>query len=134
MNYQPDWMRNEVLDGFCKLVTLSLERTPAVDVIAGTAEIWIEALCHGREWRQTLDQLRIRKAFIALAATCTVWPAPRQLLDAMPRRITVMEILAGMRADPSSIARARAHARASRCRRYRRQSLDPSIPCRKIDA
>lgn len=99
------------MDGLCKLVTLSLERTPCMDLIASTAGTWIEALCHGREWRQSLDQLRVRRAFIALAGTCTVWPAPRQLLDAMPRRITVMKILAGVRPDTSSFGGARPRAR-----------------------
>lgn len=91
MNYQPEWLRSEVLDGLCKLVTLSLDRTPAVDVIAGTAETWMEAICHRREWDQSADRMRVRQAFATLAANCTSWPNPKQFLEALPARLTQRE-------------------------------------------
>lgn len=91
MNYQPEWLRSEVLDGLSKLVTLSLDRTPAVDVIVGTAETWMEAICHRREWIERDDRLRVRQAFSSLAANCTTWPNPKQFLDALPARLTRKE-------------------------------------------
>lgn len=87
MEYQPQWLRDEVLDGFTRLVTLSLDRTPAVDVIVGTAETWMEAICHRREWHQSHDTARVRAAFRTLAAGCTSWPRPRDFLDALPARV-----------------------------------------------
>jgi hypothetical protein len=90
MNYQPQWLRNEVLDGLSKLVTLSLDRTPAVDVIVGTAETWMEAICHRREWHESQDRMRVRQAFATLASS-TSWPNPKQFLDALPARMTQRE-------------------------------------------
>lgn len=101
MNYQPEWLRSEVLDGLCKLVTLSLERTPAVDVIAGTAETWMEAICHRREWVQSVDQMRVRQAFAVLASTCATWPTPKLFLDSLPKRVTAKERLALMSPEES---------------------------------
>lgn len=75
----------------CKLVTLSLDRTPAVDVVVGTAETWMEAICHRREWHEAHDRMRVRQAFTTLAATCTTWPNPKQFLDALPPRMTAKE-------------------------------------------
>jgi hypothetical protein len=103
MNYQPQWLRNEVLDGLSKLVTLSLDRTPAVDVIAGTAETWMEAICHRREWHEAQDRMRVRQAFATLAATCTTWPNPKLFLEAMPARMTQRERLALM--SPEEVER-----------------------------
>lgn len=91
MNYQPEWLRSEVLDGLCKLVTLSLERTPAVDVIAGTAETWMEAICHRREWHEAQDRMRVRRSFATLASTSTSWPTPKLFLDSLPPRMTQRE-------------------------------------------
>jgi hypothetical protein len=92
MEYQPQWLRDEVLDGFTRLVTLSLDRTPAVDVIVGTAETWMEAICHRRQWSQREDTGRVRAAFRTLAAESTSWPRPRDFLDALPARAPVEAI------------------------------------------
>ncbi|MFK2876918.1 hypothetical protein [Rhodanobacter hydrolyticus] len=80
----PDWILHEIAQGLTRLATLSLDRTPAMDVIQGTAMAWREAITEGRQFDQQRDRERFRIAFRTLASTCTHWPAPRQLLDALP--------------------------------------------------
>ncbi len=65
-------------------MTLSLDRQPAGDLIKGTTGTWLEALLHVKSWDQQRDTPRIREAFTTLAATCTHWPQPKHLLDALP--------------------------------------------------
>lgn len=80
----PDWILHEIAQGLTRLTTLSLDRTPAMDVIHGTAMAWHEAITEGRQFDQQRDRERFRSAFRTLAATCTQWPAPRQFLEALP--------------------------------------------------
>lgn len=79
-------MQNEILDGLSKLLCLGLERTPASDMIDGTALAWCEALSNGRVWDRDLDAPRFRSAFVMLARTRTAWPAPIHFVDALPPR------------------------------------------------
>jgi hypothetical protein len=79
-----DWLHDEVLTGLQKLVCLSLPGTPALEIIAGTAMAWGEALEYGRVWDEARDTPRIRAAFTALLALSTDWPAPGRLLELMP--------------------------------------------------
>lgn len=53
-------------------------------MLPGTAQIWIEALTHGRSWDQARDESRIRAAFLTLANTRTQWPGPLHFLQALP--------------------------------------------------
>lgn len=80
-----EWLMDEILTGLQKLYPLSLDRTPAAEVLPGTAMAWLEALSHGRTWDRYRDAQRIRGAFVTLAQTCDRWPAPKQFLDALPR-------------------------------------------------
>ena len=77
------WLHDEILDGLSKLLCLSLDRTPASDLIAGTAMTWCEALAD-MDWDQTRDTPRIRGAFATLARTREQWPAPRHFRDVLP--------------------------------------------------
>ena len=72
------------MSGVMGLSLLSLDRSPAADQLEAAAEVWVLALQHGRDWSEARDAGRIRAGFMRLAAECTRWPAPRQLLDAMP--------------------------------------------------
>jgi hypothetical protein len=80
----PDWILYEISQGLTRLAMLSLDRTPAMDVIQGTAMAWREAIIEGREWQQERDRTRFQVAFRILAGRCTQWPAPREFLDALP--------------------------------------------------
>lgn len=78
------WLHDEILDGLSKLLCLSLERTPASDLIEGTAAMWVETLADGMKWERERDAPRIRKAFATLAKTRTTWPAPLHFREALP--------------------------------------------------
>lgn len=45
---------------------------------------WTEALTEGRHWDEGRDRARVRKAFQTLCRTRTSWPAPADLLTALP--------------------------------------------------
>lgn len=69
--------------GLQKLYLLSLDRTPAAELLAGTAQAWLEVLTTGRVWEKERDTPRIRDAFVTLASTREQWPAPRHFIDAL---------------------------------------------------
>jgi hypothetical protein len=68
-----------------KLLPLSLESTPAAEVMPGTALAWHEVLVHGRAFDPARDRPRFREAFRTLAARQRRWPAPVDFLEALPR-------------------------------------------------
>lgn len=80
----PDWKLDAIAHGLAKLTTLSLERTPAMDVIRATAVTWHEAITHDRAFDQARDRPRFDAAFRTLASECRSWPTPRDFLDALP--------------------------------------------------
>lgn len=86
------WIHDEILDGLSKLLCLSLERSPAADMIAGTAAAWVEAITFGSHWDEARDRPRFREAFITLANTREQWPAPKHFLEAIPRIRNSLEI------------------------------------------
>lgn len=103
-----DWIKREISEGLKRLMCLGLERTPAAEVIALTAAVWLEAMTTGREWEQEHDAPRFRAGFAALCRTRESWPQPMHLLDAMPAREPMKAIAKEHRpATPEQIA---AHA------------------------
>lgn len=80
-----DWVLEEILTGMQKLLPLSLESTPASEVMPGTALAWHEVLVHGRNFEPVRDRQRFREAFRTLAARQRRWPAPVDFLEALPR-------------------------------------------------
>jgi hypothetical protein len=88
-----DWLRVEVLTGLQKLYALRLPGTPAKDSIAGTAEVWLEAVASCPiAWDQDLDTQRIRAAFAALFRECDSWPRPKLLLANLHSRAPTKEL------------------------------------------
>lgn len=80
-----DWIVREISSGLQKLILLSLDRAPALDVLSrGTLPAWVEAITEGRAFDEQRDAPRFRAAFRALQGRCTSWPAPREFLEAMP--------------------------------------------------
>jgi hypothetical protein len=79
-----EWIKGEILSGFQKLITLSLEHPPAAEVLPGTVLAWLEAITAGRVFDQDRDAPRFRAAFLALATRCRRWPVPADFLEALP--------------------------------------------------
>lgn len=75
-----EWMKNEILNGLSKLLTLSLERQPSFELIEGTGATWLEALSAGKLWDRDRDTRRIRNAFSELAIMSSQWPVPRDFM------------------------------------------------------
>lgn len=69
-----------------------MERTPAAEIILGTAEAWLEALTYRRVWDRHRDTERVRLAFAVLAQTKRTWPMPMELFDALPEPNTQLRI------------------------------------------
>lgn len=63
---------------------LSLEGTPARDVITLTAAVWSQAIGSGKAWSERRDAPRFEAAFETLCRTCRRWPAPADFLAAVP--------------------------------------------------
>lgn len=72
--------------GVQRLLSLSLERTPASELLQFTAAAWADALWCGRVWYAEYDSERITEGFRVLSATRRIWPAPADLLAAIPDR------------------------------------------------
>lgn len=76
-----------------------MDRTPAHDVLPGTAQSWVESLNAGMVWDRERDTPRIRLAFGKLATIRETWPAPKHFLDALPR---VEQATIGYEVKPAS--------------------------------
>lgn len=101
-----EWLRDELLTGLQKLYCLGLERTPAAEVLQGTAATWCEAVTTGRVFDRDLDTARIRRAFVTLASTRTSWPAPVHFIEALPQREQLALTKQPIPADPARAAAA----------------------------
>lgn len=99
------WIHHEILDGLSKLLCLSLERSPAADMIAGTAAAWVEAVTFGREWVESRDRQRFRAAFVTLANTREQWPAPKHFIEAMPAAPSPLALVRDRRPADPEVAR-----------------------------
>ena len=71
--------------GLQKLLALQLERAPALETLAKTGLVWIEAIGYERCFADE-DAPRFREAFVRLAARCKSWPSPVALLEVLPER------------------------------------------------
>lgn len=67
------------------MLTLSLDRTPAAELLGETAITWADALWAGRAWHDS-DDARIAEAFRRLSGAQRQWPAPADFLAALPPR------------------------------------------------
>jgi hypothetical protein len=90
-----DWLLVEILTGLQKLSLLRLANSPATeDELEGCARAWIEALAASRQWSQDDDRDDVRSAFRTLLARtpadgrAVFWPAPGDLLAAMPPKLS----------------------------------------------
>lgn len=65
-------------------MVLSLEGTPARDVISMTAAVWGHTIGNGKVWVERRDAPRFEVAFETLCRTCRRWPVPADFLAALP--------------------------------------------------
>lgn len=79
------WFNNAIIEGLQKLVTLRLENTPPMETIQLTASTWQEILWPKKRWHQQIHQRRIESAFTQMMGNINKWPAPKDLLDYMPK-------------------------------------------------
>ena len=68
-----------------RLLSLSLDRTPAAELLGETARTWADALWPGRAWYDT-DAERIAEGFRRMAGAIEQWPAPAVFLRHLPAR------------------------------------------------
>ncbi|TAN03170.1 MAG: hypothetical protein EPN36_14325 [Rhodanobacteraceae bacterium] len=80
----PAWVNRAIAAGLQRLTVLSLEGTPARDVISLTAAVWGQTLGNGKVWVERRDAPRFEVAFETLCRTCRRWPAPADFLAALP--------------------------------------------------
>lgn len=83
----PNWLHDEVLTGLQRFYALRLKNSPPADATLATAMVWTDAINdHPIAWDETLDRKRIELAFRKLCSSIIEWPAPKQLIDILPRR------------------------------------------------
>ncbi|MDR4518933.1 MAG: hypothetical protein MRK00_16305 [Nitrosomonas sp.] len=111
MNKQPEkWFRDSIISGIQRLLSLSLEGTPASKTITLTASTWIDVLWPTRRWDAELDETRIAEAFRQLAARSERWPPPKALLLVLPSRPEPLKLVSpacGKRAAMQAIKEAK---------------------------
>lgn len=113
MDEIPFWFRNAVGNGLQRLITLRLPRTPALegDIMLALSKAWVEALWNAPVgWDESLDADRLERGFVRLSAHALEWPAPRQLLDCLPRRKQPMSLPSPPK-DPRVVSQGRRKAR-----------------------
>lgn len=81
------WFLNELVTGLQKLISLSLNGSPAMETIQLTAVSWAETLWAAPiGWHSELDAERIQQAFLRIMRDIERWPAPKHLLNYLPQR------------------------------------------------
>lgn len=108
MTDAPPWFNNALADGLTMLVALSLPGTPPAETIALTLQAWVGALWTRKKWREEEDLKRLHRGFVELAGTCTRWPSPQQLVDALPPREPPVPQLPAPDLEPEQLAARRA--------------------------
>lgn len=111
--------------GLQKLACLSLDRTPAAEVLPGTAQAWMEAITDGRTWSEGRDTGRVQSAFRTLGRTARRWPSPAEFLDAMPR---VEQTAIGYEVKP--VTPEEAAANIARLKAMLREVVEPMPPAK----
>lgn len=85
MKHTPQWLENSVIEGLQMLLTLRLRNAPASDTIDAVVDVWV-ALFAARPigWDEQRDTPRLHQAFAKVGGKLDYWPAPANVLEAMP--------------------------------------------------
>jgi hypothetical protein len=84
----PAWWVRAVCDGLRGLVLLSIDGQPAADLWGEVVRQWMVEMWPRREWREDCrfrGRARIAEAFRQAGAAARRWPAPRDVLEHVPR-------------------------------------------------
>jgi hypothetical protein len=85
--HHEQWFMAELATGLQKLISLSLNGSPAMETIQLTAVSWAETLWAAPiGWHSELDAERIQQAFLRIMRDIERWPAPKHLLNYLPQR------------------------------------------------
>lgn len=83
----PDpWFSAVIAAGLQRLAAMHLVGTPTDAGLDLACAVWIDTLWYRRAWHPDPDAARLRRAFLALAASARRWPAPAELLDHLPAK------------------------------------------------
>jgi hypothetical protein len=83
----PPWLGEFVQDAIIKLLAMRLDGMPSHETSDLTTIAWVEIILKSqREWVQDLDLPRLKAALDIVQRRAARWPAPRDLIDAMPPR------------------------------------------------
>ena len=89
------WLKNEIVNGLQRLLSLRLRNAPPADTVTATAVVWYETIASRPiSWDERLDTKRIKTAFSELCASVDSFPAPAQLLRALPPREPTLSLSA----------------------------------------
>lgn len=106
---RPDyWLFDEISRGFQKLLLLRLDGVPAAELIAMTAELWVDTIGYGLNEEQ--DRERIAHGFRLLQGKIKKWPQPVELMQILPTRMKRAASSKDMEAPRSDEAHARGSA------------------------
>lgn len=98
------------MKGLQKLLSLSLDRTPASELLPITVGAWVEVIANKGDFDQELDAPRFQAAFLTLATNRGTWPAPKDFLEALPSRSQLKLTKTVIPASPERAAAAIAEA------------------------
>jgi hypothetical protein len=117
------WIQREIARGLQGLIALRLPGAPGEDTVSLTLDVWCAALePRGAGWHEAPDAERIRRAFGALFLRCRQWPAPAELLDALPPPEPV-QLLPAPKFSAEEVAANRARIQALMDRFFKHHSM-----------
>lgn len=99
------WLKKTIANGFSMLVLLKLKNAPKEDEIAHTMEAWFRVITYKKRFEQEIDEPRFNEAFIRLAQTCEWFPTPKELFEALPRRVVPESLTIERKVDPKMAER-----------------------------
>ena len=94
------WFENCIVDGLSAMFSLSLQGTPAMEVLPITAKTWAQVLWQQPiGWERDADVWRLQDAFMRLMGRVDRFPAPKTLMDVLPERKVLVKIGAPKMSD-----------------------------------
>ena len=81
----PAWLENSIIEGLQMLLTLRLRNAPAADTVDAVVDVWVALFVARRiGWDEARDVRRLHRAFAVVGGTVDAWPAPAQVINALP--------------------------------------------------